>query len=207
MKRFVFGFIVITSITNISFSQGSNSIDFLEFGIKSSKFIESSFLQNSKYQSELDNPNIEVIGFVASPTGTNYSAILRYGKKVFNNAHLVALLGFSVLNEQVVCFCHICDKISRPSTLVRLNSFSSGLGLRYEVLQIERFNLSFEAIGNYSFLTNESDVEYFGYAISSLIGYQINDSLKFNLKYGREQSFNSYQKKEHFFELGINFGF
>ncbi len=192
-------------LMNFCSGQDFNNGDFFELGVKSGKFIESSFLVNSRYQSELSDPAIEDVGLLPSSTGKNYSAKLRYGKKIFTNAHLVGEFGFSRLNEQVLCFCHFCDKIAGPFTLVSLNAIHAGIGGRYRVVQIKRFSLSLEAIGSYSLLTNESDVKYFGYSIHPMAEYRISEKLRVNLKYGYEQSFNDYEKRVKYVELAFNY--
>ena len=170
-----------------------------------SKFIRSSFIENSKYQNQLSDPNTEIEGLIASPTGRNYSAKLRYGKKVFRNTHLITEIGYANINEQVVCFCHVCDKNSNPTTLVILNSINAGIGIRYQIVEFKKISFSFEAIGNYSLLVNESDIKYFGYSIHPLVQYELNEKLEVNIKYGYEQSFKEYEKKERYIELAINY--
>jgi len=192
-------------LMNLCFGQGFESNDFFEVGLRTSNFTETSFLENSEFQKELTDPDTEVEGLRPSPTGTNFSVKLRYGKKIFSKIHLIGEVGFSWLNEEVVCFCHVCDKISNPTTLVTLNAINTGLGARYQIIKVERLSLSIDAIGTFSFLTNVADVQYYGFLVQPFIEYQLSKNLSINLKYGFEQSFNDYQKKEKYVEVGINY--
>jgi len=205
MKLFIFGVIVNILLLNICVGQNSESSDFLELGIKSGNFIESSFLENSRFQSELSDPLIESVGLVASPTSSIFSAKFRFGKKVSTKFHFISELGFSKYDEQVVCFCHYCDKVLLSTTLVSLNSVNAGIGARYEVLALKNFNISLESIASYSLVINESGTEYFGYSIHPIFGYQLSKIVNFNLKMGYEESFGDYTKKEKYLELGINY--
>jgi len=205
MKKIALGIVLFFLLVNFCSGQNSNSGDIFEFGIKSSRFIESSFLENSKYQNKLSDPNTETEGLIASPTGKIYSTKFRYGKKIFTKAHLIGEFGFSKLNEQVVCFCHACGKIANPLTLVNLNAINIGVGTRYQIFKIKKINFSFDVIGSYSFLTNESGIKYFGYSVHPFVEYQISNNLYVNLKYGYEESFKEYQKKEKYFEFAINY--
>lgn len=204
MKELTVGIVISFLMINFCLGQDTSSKDFFEIGFKSGKFLESSFLENSRYHGELSDPNEELVGFTASPTGKIYSTKLRYGKKVFKNGHLIAELGYSKLQEQVNCFCHICDKVSIPTTLVKLNAINAGIGTRYQILKIKRFDLSIEGIASFSFLINEPDVKYFGYSIHPFVGYQLSENININLKYGYEASFKNYEKREKYFELAIN---
>ncbi len=205
LRKIAFGFTFSFFLINLCLAQSSNSSDFIELGIRSSKFIESTFLENSIYQSELSDPGLVDIGYLASPTGNNYSAKFRYGKRLFSNVHLITEVGISIFNEQVVCFCHACDKISIPSTLVSLNSINAGIGVRYQIFKIDKIKFSIETIGSYSFISNESGLKYFGYSIHPFIGYRIKKGLNINLKIGYEESFKDYEKKERFVELALNY--
>lgn len=205
MKKIIFGIAINFLLINFCLGQNFKSVDFFELGIKSSKFIESSFLENSKYQKELSDPNTEIEGLIASPTGRNYSANFRYGKEMFSKVHLLGEFGFSKLNEQVLCFCHVCDKVSNPSTLVSLNAINVGVGTRYHIFKIKKINFALDAIGNFSFLTNESGIKYFGYALHPFVEYPISKNLNINLKFGYEESFKNYQKKEKSFEFAMNY--
>lgn len=205
MKKTLAAFALSLLLINLSFGQDTETSDFFELGLKSSSFIESSFLENSKYREQLSDPNTEAIGLMASPTGKIYSAKLRYGKTIFSKTHLITELGFSKLDEQVMCFCHVCDKIANASTLVSLNAINAGIGIRNQILKMNNLNFSIEAIGNYSILSNESGITYFGYAIQPVFGYQFNERLSTNFKIGYEQSFNDYNKKEKYFEFAINY--
>jgi len=207
MKGISFGIVLNCLLVNMCLGQNPNSGDFFELGIKTSKFIESSFLENSKYKGELSDPNTEQQGWIASPTGRNFSAKFRYGKRIFPKTFLISEFGFTRLNEQVRCFCTslVCDKLDVTSTLVSLNAINIGIGTRYQVFNFNKFSFSFDLIGTYSFLTNEPGVKYFGYSVHPILGFEISKRLIINLKYGFEQSFNAYQKKEKYFELAINY--
>lgn len=205
MKRITLGFTLTLLAFNFCYGQNSNSQDFFELGFRYSKFIESSFLENSKYKDELSDPNTEIEGIIASPTGNNLSIKFRYGKKIFNKVHLISEFGYSHLNEQVICFCHACDKVSNPSTLVSLNAINIGLGTRYSFLNINNFHLAFDLIGNYSSIINESGISYIGVSVQPLIEYEINKKININLKLGFEESFKDYQKKEKYIEFAVKY--
>ena len=205
MKKITLGSTLILLVFNFCWGQNSNSQDFFELGVRYSQFIKSSFLENSNFKDELSDPNTEIEGIIASPTGNNYSLKFRYGKKIAKNAHLIVEFGYSHLNEQVICFCHVCDKISNPSTLVSLNSVNIGLGTRYEFLHINKFHLALDLIGQYSSVINESEINYFGFSVQPLIEYEINKKLNINLKLGFEESFKDYQKQEKYIEFAIKY--
>jgi len=205
MKKYVLIVLVNLMLFNFCKGQNATNLDFFEIGIRSGKFIESQYLENSSYQDQLSDPKVEVQGFIASATGRNYAAKIRYGKSILNNAHLIGELSFTTRDEQVICFCHICDKASRPSTLVNVNSLDLGTGFRYQIVEHKKIKLLVEGIGHLSIRSNESDAGYFGYSIHPIIQYELDERLNINLRYGFEQSFGEYKRKERYFELAFNY--
>ena len=205
MEKLILSLAINFLMLNFCFAQEFESDDFFELGFRKSSFIESTFLETSDFQGVLSDPNIESVGFLASPTGKNYSLKFRYGKMILPKMHLIGEVGFSKLNEEIICFCHLCDKLSIPTNLVNLNAINMGLGARYQIFNIKRISFSIDAIGSFSFLTNEPDVQYYGFLVQPFVEYQLSNKLRINLKYGYEQSFNDYQKKEKYVEIAINY--
>lgn len=205
MKNVIFTLLANVGIVSFCLGQKVKAPDFVEFGIRTGRFIETSFLENSKYRDQLSDPATAITGLIASPTGKNYAAKFRYGKGLNKRAYLIAELGFAVRDEQVYGFCHICDNIPGSFTLVKINTFDSGVGLRYQIVNIGNFNFSVEGIGHYSVSTNELGLHYFGYSVHPLIQYRFRETLHLNLRYGFEQSFNQYEKKERYAELAVGY--
>ena len=205
MKKLTLGIAINFLLINLCFAQRFESNDFLELGFRTGNFTESSFLETTDFQNQLADPNTDIEGLLASPTGRNYSAKFRYGKKLFPNFHLISEVGLTKLNEEVVCFCVVCDKPYEPFIFATFYAVNTGLGARYQVIKINRLSFSIDAIGSFSFLTNESDVQYYGFLVQPFVEYQLSKNLSINLKYGYEQSFNDYQKKEKYVEFAINY--
>jgi hypothetical protein len=204
MKKLTTVIAINIFLINFCFGQGFESTDFFELGIRTSSFVERSILETSDGQLAFADPEKELIGLTATPMGVNYSTKLRYGKKIFPKIHLIGEVGFSKSNIEVACFCHLCDKVPYIR-LVNLNTINTGVGARYQIFNIKRISFSIDAIGSFSFLTNEPDVQYYGFLVQPFVEYQLSKKLSINLKYGYEQSFNDYQKKERYVEFAINY--
>ncbi len=207
MKKLIIILAVSCLLINFCNGQHTGNADFIEVEGRTSRFIESSFLANSKYQTELNNPfeKFEELRLIPAATESNYAIKFRYGKQIFAKTYLIGELGFSKYNEQTLCVCDVCDKAASPTTLVSLKILNFGIGVRHQVFRMNRFSLSVEAIGSYSVATNESGVDYFGYAISPVLAYQITEKWNLNFRAGYEQSFQDYQKKEKFYGIGVNY--
>ena len=205
MKNPILVILVNFIFISLNFAQDYEKSNFFEFGARTGKFIESTFLEDSKYKNQLSDPATESTGFMVSATGRIYAAKFRYGIEIFTKIHFIVESGFVSRNEQVIYFCHACDLASIPSTLTRVNSFDIGTGIRYQLFELNKFKLLIEGIGNYSISSNESGIRYFGYSIHPLIGYNFGKKLSVNLKFGFEQSFGDYEKKERYFEFAINY--
>jgi len=203
--KLVFAFSVLTLSISVNIEgQNLDSNKFFEFGFRTSKFFKTSFLSNSRFKDQIKDPTTEVEGLIPSNEGRNYSLKLRYGTQIKPRTQLISEFGFAIRDEQAVCFCHVCDKIAKSNSLTKLFSFDTGLGIRYFIGRFKRFNFSVEAFNNISFTANESNLFYYGYSINPIIDLAVNDKIKLLLKYGFEQSFSSYEKKERYFEIAFS---
>lgn len=203
MKNLVLVTLIHLVCYNISFSQ--QNADFFEFGIRTSRFIESDFLEKSTYRELLSDPSIEIGGYVPSLTGKNYAAKLRYGKGLSKKVHFITEIGFAIKNEQVTCFCHLCGKTSIPGTVAKIKSFDIGTGFRYQFLEWNKLLLSVDGVVSYAFSITKSGARSLGCYLNPVIEYQLTPRLNINTKFGVEQSFGRYNKKERFLELGVNY--
>ena len=88
MEKLILSLAINFLMLNFCFAQEFESDDFFELGFRKSSFIESTFLETSDFQGVLSDPNIESVGFLASPTGKNYSLKFRYGKMILPNCLL-----------------------------------------------------------------------------------------------------------------------
>jgi len=208
MKYQITAILLSLFLTNTGFGQDNSKKNFIEFGVQIGQFIESPFLENSSYNSQLSN-RTELAGWIASPIGSTYAAKLRYGRNIESQLYVIGEIGYATRNEEVDCFCHLCDKGYQPPILTKVNSLDIGIGARYEYLTVKDFNFLVEGISHYSFSTNELNrTNFLGYRISPvMIAYVFSESLSANLKYSFEQSFGDYKKAEQSLELAVNYRF
>jgi len=206
MKKLVITILFLITQTSLLVGQQENrNEDFFEYSIRISKLRTSSFLENSTFQDQLNDPAIDDLGLMPSFTGINYAMKFKYGKSLSSDVNLLTELGYAHRNEQVIAFCHVCGFIPKPSTVAKVKSIDLGTGIRYHIEEIEKINFSIDIMLNYSFVINESDIWYLGYYISPLIEYKLDDNWRFNFNAGFEQSFKKYQKTELFLGFGTSY--
>jgi len=190
---------------NSSAGQVFEKDEFIEVGLRVSKFIDSSFLINSRFRNQIKDPNVEIEGLKPSTEGKNYSLRFRYGNLLTQKTFLVNEIGFAARDEQAICFCHVCDKIAISNSLTTVFSLDAGVGLRHFITSIKDVTIFVEGMSNLSITTNESNLFYVGYSVHPILQYDLFRNLELNIKLGVEQSFIGYQKLERYFEIGFLF--
>lgn len=205
----LFSIIIISLVfINLSSAQKETEGNFLEFGIRMGKSIESDYLTNSiRHKKYLSDPKVHSQGIVASPAGLNHSISLRFGFKLFTNTHLIGKVGFVSNDEQVEFFCHSCDLLSVPYSFAIVNSVDYGIGIRHQFFELNSFSFLLEGLALFSVFTNEPDANYFGYSLHPVIDFLFTERLSTNLKFGYNESFGSYEKKELNIEIAARYKF
>lgn len=202
MKTKLFLTLLLLICFQISYAQNeANKYDFVEIGIRSSRFLKSDFLNSAKYSDQIADPEVAIEGLMPVKTGSSFGINIKYGKGLNAKTHLIMKLGYAQREEQVICFCHICDKAPETTTLVTVNSFDLGVGARYLLMQ--RNDIDFQIEGSTIYSIAEGEMMYLGYYIAPMLGFKMTENIMMTTKVGFEQSFGKYSKMETFAEVGV----
>ena len=207
MRNTTLAILLIFFIVRISVGQENGGLrDFVEVGLRTSNIIETSLLRNTIYNevgSEVARS--EQFGFTSTGNSSNLTINVRFGKSVSNKIQVLSEIGYLIINEDFECFCHVCGKINTTPITINVRAINGSIGGRYNLLNLNDLYVSVDGLIKYSITTNISDHSFYGFLIQPLVGYELGNGYSVNLKYGFEQSFKDYKKKETFAEVAINY--
>ncbi len=175
---------------------------YLELSIRSGNTLKSNYLEHSRFSNLLSDPTEEIEGIKQHWTGLNFGIGLLAGKKLSYKLHLIGNLQFNRRPENVICFCHACDKISLPNRLTNLNIFTLGTGLRYKFHSTNKYNFYLQGNTIFGVAIDVKSYTYFGLSFAPIVEFPMSDKFDLIAKLGVENSFLVFKSVVLFLELG-----
>lgn len=175
--------------------------DFFEIGYAYNSILKSDYLQYSTY-SDLSSDQ-EFTSDVSK--GHNFQANLRYGKAITPFAHIVLGIGYDSRNEVLSGDLVYLEEIIGNEEVVRIQAIGYSFGIRLKCFQTEKIDFSIGGGGQAIHTVRAPDDLIAAYYGRAVLGFNFNERIQLNAKYGYQSTAGKYLYASMPAELAFHF--
>jgi len=199
--KYIFSFFLVLSSILTYGQYDFDRNDFFEIGVAYNSSIKSDYHVYSSYTEQRNDQGIAD----GSIPKNNYQVNLRYGKAITSFAHVVLGVGYENRKELINDEVSYKGEVQLIGFALPLQTINYNFGIRLKCIQTEKIEFSIAGGGQAFHTIGAPDDLIAGYYGRGILGFNFNERIQLNVKYGYQSTAGKYLYNSRPAELALHY--